>query len=276
MGPRRQRTLPLHPLPLRPVLRGLTMRLHLSGFLADLNARLLHGEHLALYGPRGSGKSTVLAELEGRLLRAGVPCGRAPATICLDDITRALARAYPAVDTEEVARRTARHRLWSAADQRSGVLLLDHLQDISNAMVSFLRRRLHGGVLGVLSAVDVDDEREREGMKPWRFGALSVRMPVTSRLRLRKLLDSRRRELHLPSLELRDECRLLAAARGRPGWIVKCTELERDGRYWRNDRLLVGVLCTDTQAAVRYRALELIRPPAGSARVTPSAAPPGL
>jgi predicted ATPase len=250
----------------------LTVRLHLSGFLARLEVRLRHAEHLALYGPRGSGKSTVLAELEARFLRAGVPCGRAASTTCLDDVTRALARAYPAVDTHQLTRRAARHRLWNAADRRSGVLLLDDLDDISNATVSFLRR-LHGGVVGVLSAVDVEDERERQRMRPWRFGALSVRMPATSTPRLRKLLHARRTNLQLPALEREDERRLLGGARGRPGWIVQCTELERDGRYWRNERLLVGVLCTDTEAAVRYRALDLIRPATGDAHSVAGDAP---
>ncbi len=240
------------------------MRLHLSGLIAGLEARLLHAEHLALYGPRGSGKSAVLGELESRFRLARVPCGRAASTTCLDDITRALGQAYPAVDTARIARRAARSRLWNAADGRFGVLLLDQLEDISNAMVSFLRR-LRGGVMGVLSAVDVDDEWERESMRPWRFGALSVRMPATSRPRLRRLLRSRRGTLHLPTLEPEEEHRLLAGARGRPGWIIQCTELERDGRYWRNERLLVGVLCTDTEAAVRYRALELVRPARGGA-----------
>ncbi len=239
--------------------RGSSMRLHDPGFLAALETRLQNGEHLALYGPRGSGKSTVLAELESRLARAHVPCGRATVTASLDDVTRALASAYPAVDTLEVARRTARYRLWTAADRRAGVLLLDHLDCVSNAMVSFLRR-LHGGVVGVLSAVDVDDHRERQNMKPWRFGALSVRMPLTPTRRLRRFLHARRESLHLPPLVPEEEQRLVAAAKGRPGWIVQCTDLAREERYWHERRLFLTVLCTDTETAVRYGALELVRP----------------
>ena len=70
----------------------------------ELVARLRHGEHLVLYGPRGSGKSTLLAELETRLTRANAPCARSTATNCLNDITRTLEEAYPAVDTHEVSR----------------------------------------------------------------------------------------------------------------------------------------------------------------------------
>jgi hypothetical protein len=241
--------------------RGSNVRPYDAALVAALETRLENGEHLALYGPRGSGKSTVLAELESRLVRARVPCGLSAVTSSLDDLTRALARAYPAVDTLEVTRRTARYRLWRAADGRAGVLLLDHLDFVSNAMVSFLRR-LHGGIVGALSAVDVDDHRERQKMKPWRFGALSVRMPLTSARRLRRLLDARREALNLPALEPEEEQRLLAAAKGRPGWIVQCTELAREERYWSGRRLFLTVLCTDTEVAVRYGDLGLIRPAA--------------
>lgn len=240
---------------------GSSLRLQDAAFLAALETRLTNGEHLALYGPRGSGKSTVLAALESRLVRAHVPCGRAAVTASLDDVTRALASAYPAVDTLEVARRTARYRLWTAADRRAGVLLLDHLDCVSNAMVSFLRR-LHGGVVGVLSAVDVDDHRERQNMKPWRFGALSVRMPLTPARRLRRFLHARHASLHLPALEPDEEHRLLSAAKGRPGWIAQCLELAQDARYWHDRRLFLTVLCTDTEAAVRYGALDWLRPAA--------------
>ncbi len=241
--------------------RGASVRLHDPDFLAALESRLQNGEHLALYGPRGSGKSTVLAELERRLLRSHVPCGRSPLTTSLGDVTSALERAYPGVDTLEVARRTARDRLRTAADRRAGVLLLDHLDGVTNAMVSFLRR-LHGGLVGVLSAVDVDDHRERQGMKPWRFGALSVRMPLTSKRRLRRFLQARRASLRLPPLGPTEEHRLISAAKGRPGWIVQCTELAREAQYWRDSRLFLTVLCTDTEAAVRYGALDLVRPAA--------------
>ena len=231
----------------------------LPDLIADLERRLRNGEHLALYGPRGSGKSTVLLELQARLNRAGVPCALCESTTSLDHITRALQRAYPGVETLEVTRRTARARLWMAADQDAGVLLLDHLSDVSNQMVSFLRR-LHGRVIGALSAVDVDDVRERQAMKPWRYGAMSVRMPLTSKLRLKRLLRARCKSLRLPAPGVEVERRLLRAARGRPGWIVQCTELEREARYWHEQTLFVTVLCVDTEAAVRHHALDMVRP----------------
>jgi hypothetical protein len=39
-------------------------------------------------------------------------------------------------------------------------------------------RRLRGGTAGALLVVDVDSPREREGLRDWHGGALSIRMPV--------------------------------------------------------------------------------------------------
>ena len=237
------------------------MQLHAPELVTELESRLLRGEHLTLFGPRGSGKSTLLARLQSRFIVAGTPCAYSAATHSLDDITRALERAYPGVRTGEVTRRAARSRLWLAADQRSGVLLLDHFSSVSNAMVFFLKR-LHGRIAGVLTAVDIDDQRERLRMRrPSRYGAMSVRMPLTPTRELRRLLYALTGGLELPPLASDVERRLLESARGRPGWIVKCAELACEPRYWCEHGLLVSALCVDTEAAVRYRALELLRPP---------------
>lgn len=225
----------------------------------DLKRRLLRGEHLSLLGPRGSGKSTLLHALHAALLADRVPCALSSVTESLDDITRALERAYPAVDTLAVSRRAARSRLWVAADRRSGVLLLDHFHCASNATVSLLRR-LHGGVAGVLTAVDVDRERERAQVRPWRYGALSVRMPATPARELRRLLHALSHRRGVPALPAGAERALIEAARGRPGWIVECVRLAREPRYWGARGPLLSVLCLDTEAIVRYRALDLLRP----------------
>jgi hypothetical protein len=242
------------------------MQLHPSELAVELERRLLRGEHLSLLGPRGGGKSTLLGALHTRLLAAGVPSALSTRTASLDDLTRALERAYPGVDTREISRRAARSRLWIAADRRAGVLLLDHFRCRSTAMVSVLRR-LHGKIAGVLTAVDVDSERERSRARPWRYGAMSVRMPPTPTRRLRRLLYSLSDELELAPLAPGVERTLLEAARGRPGWIVQCLQLAREPRYWCPYGPLVSVLCVDTEAAVRHRALDLLRPqpPARSA-----------
>jgi hypothetical protein len=229
------------------------MQLQPPELAVELQKRLLHGEHLSLLGPRGSGKSTLLARLHSQLLVAGIPCAYSSVTTCLDDLTRALERAYPGVGAVGITRRAARARLWSAADQRAGVLLLDHFSSVSNAMVFFLKR-LHGGVAGVLTAVDVEGQRDRSRIRrPSRYGAMSIRMPLTQTRRLRRLLYTLTGGLGLPPLAPRLEQKLLEAAQGRPGWIVKCAELACEPRYWCEHGLLVSALCVDTEAAVRYR-----------------------
>ena len=237
------------------------MQLHPPELAVELQGRLLRGEHLTLLGPRGSGKSTLLARLHSQYVVAGIPCAYSSITTSLDDITRALERAYPDVDAAEVTRRSARARLWAAADQRRGILLLDHFSAVSNAMV-FLLKRLHGGVAGVLTAIDIEGERDRSRIRrPSRYGAMTVRMPLTPIRQLRRLLYALTGGLGLPPLAPTLEQKLLEAARGRPGWIVKCAELACDSRYWSEPGLLVSALCVDTEAAVRYRALDLLRAP---------------
>ena len=241
------------------------MQLHPPELAVEFQERLSRGEHLTLLGPHGSGKSTLLARLHSQFVIAGIPCAYSTVTTSLDDITRALERAYPDVDAADMTRRAARGRLWAAADQQRGILLLDHFSSVSNAMV-FLLKRLHGKVAGVLTAVDVEDQRDRSRIRrPSRYGAMTVRMPLTPIRQLRRLLYALIGGLELPPLAPSVEQKLLEAARGRPGWIVKCTELACESRYWCEHGLLVSVLCLDTEAAVRYRALDLLRP----ARVAP-------
>ncbi len=236
-----------------------------------LEIRLLRGEHLTLHGPRGSGKSHLLRQLQARLRRSGIPCAYSPSATALDDLTRALERAYPGVNTLQVGRRTARARLWSAADQRAGVLLLDHFQCRGSATVSLLRR-LHGRVAAVLTAVDVDSAKERSQLRPWRYGAMSVRMPLATPRQLRRLLAQRWDALRLAALDAGAARMLVEAARGRPGWIVQCAELACEQRYWRACGPLVTVLCVDTEAAVRYRALALLRSSSAGGAVGSAAA----
>lgn len=244
------------------------MRFQRAEFSAQLQRRLLRGEHLTLYGPRGSGKSTVLGELDVRVRQEGVACAYSPLTTSLEHITCALEQAYPDVNTLRVNRRTARARLWRAADEKMGVLLLDHFRCSGNAMTSFLWR-LHGKVAGVLSVVDIEDEAQRVRMRPWRYGAMSVLMPPMSTRQLYQLFDSSWQAARLPPLERRSRAILVAASRGRPGWVGACAALAAEPCYWSVHGLRVTVLSVDTDAAVRHGALALVRPRTRAASSSP-------
>jgi hypothetical protein len=233
------------------------MYANINALRRDVGRRLRRGEHMVLYGACGSGKSTLLADLEIRLTGAGVSCARAATTHSLDDITRAIEQAFPAVDIFNVPQRTAQPRSWKSADLQGGVLLLDHLTDVSNVMVSFLRR-LRGGIVGVVTAVDTEVERERRRLKPWRLGALSMRVPPLSAVLLRELLQVRCADLHMPLPGPDAEQQLVRAANGRPGWILKCAELQAQGRYRQGEQLFVSELSYDTEKALRQIALDTI------------------
>jgi energy-coupling factor transporter ATP-binding protein EcfA2 len=231
----------------------------LQALRKEILARLRRGDRVVLYGPRGSGKSTLLAQLRQDLVQAGVPCGCSLTTGHLEDITQALVRAYPYVDATEVKRRIARSRLWIAADHHGGVLLLDHVVDVSNAMVGFMRRMV-GGIAGVLLTFDVDTERERRVIRPGRLGGLPLRMPETSAARLQLIWRRECRRHGISAVSAATQRRLLRTAAGRPGWVVQCAELAAQSHYWRDGCLaLVNLLCSDTAIALRFGRDELHR-----------------
>jgi hypothetical protein len=213
-----------------------------------LAASLSRGQHVVLWGPRGSGKSTLLRAVLPELRTAR--CALCTSTSSLDDITRALERAYSEVATAGLTRRAARSRLWWAADAEPGCLLLDHVAHVPSAMKGWLRR-LRGGVVGVTLAVDVDSPRERQRLRDMRIGCMSLRMPPTSSRTLTFLLKQAWRlepAFALPAAA----CRILVrAARGRPGWIVSCAALGAEPRYWHQQQLRAHVLALDTEMRLR-------------------------
>jgi len=232
-------------------------------FQSALMTRLQRGEHLVLCGPCGSGKSTLLAKLYAHFMKAGVPCALSPTTTHLDDITRAFARAYPDVDTAVMARRKARARLRMAADLNEGVLLLDHVTDVSMAMIGFLRR-LRGGIAGVVLAVDIEKKSDCQRLRHRHLGTSTWSMPPLSARQLRRLFRSCCAERHVPHVIPDQERQILRAARGRPGWIVQCVRLISGERYWRDELLRASLLCVDTEIALRQGHLKLL--PSESAR----------
>jgi hypothetical protein len=222
----------------------------LMAFAAELGSRLRAGSHLILYGPRGIGKSTLLSVLSDQNRSLGAPCGLAPSTSGLPDIVAALAQAYPGTDIQGLSKRAARARLRRAADRVSGVLLLDHATTVTTAMLGFLRR-LRGGIAGALLVADIDTVHERERLRAWHIGALSVRMPPTSDRQIHRLLGAAIQAGDFTEIEANMLQQIAHAARGRIGWLNHCIGRLHMQEYWRDGRLHLAALCTDTEIAIR-------------------------
>jgi len=237
-----------------------------GNFETGIMTRLRRGEHLVLCGPRGSGKSTLLARLHARFEQAGIPCALSATTAHLDDLTRAFARAYPEVHTAAMAQRKARARLRMAADRREGVLLLDHVTDISTATIGFLRR-LRGGIAGVVLAVDVEKESDWQRMRRRHWGTSTLEMPPLSISRLARLFRACCNGTVAGNVPRKQERQILQAARGRPGWIVQCAHLIVEERYWRDEVLQASLLCVDTEITLRQGHLKLLPPRKPAARI---------
>jgi hypothetical protein len=179
-----------------------------------------------------------------------IPCAIAPQTLGLPDVVTALSQAYPKTDLGSLGRRAIGVRLRMAADRVPGVLLLDHTRELTTATIGFLRR-LRGGIVGVLLVVDIDSEFERERLRAWRRHALCTRMPLMPNHRLRRLLQSSCSVRALPAIEPALTQQIVHAAKGRVGWLRECVRRLEIPQYWSGGRLHVGVLCSDSEIAIR-------------------------
>jgi hypothetical protein len=208
--------------------------------LLDVEMRLRAGNTVLVWGPWGIGKSTWLAGLYERSVSEGVPCGLAPRTTSLHDVTEALARAYPGVSLTNRSQRQVRSALRMALEARPGILLLDDLREAGTAMRGFLRS-LRGTGLGIAIAVDV--EHPRDLARARRLG-LAYHQRAIPPLRGEPLgaLVARAWE---PTIHPSDRRALIRIASGRPGWVVRIAERLRDDAYWRGCRICCEKLSAD-------------------------------
>jgi hypothetical protein len=229
-----------------------------EAILTSLGTLVEKGRTALLYGPVGIGKTVVLRELRRRVERQGYPCGFAPRTRTLHDLTAALAQAYPGVGVDAPDQRHLRSALGVAVEGRPGVLLLDHVGRLGTAARGFLRS-LHGTGLGVIVAADVEHERDHTRVRALRLTHVEIALPPFGERAISELLGEYLATRPLPHrLDPRDRGRLVDVTAGRPGWVAMLAARLPDRRYWAHGRVLAEVLRADVAAAVaeQYAAAE--------------------
>jgi hypothetical protein len=196
-----------------------------------------------------------LRALEARARRSGRPCGLSTRTEALADFTRALATAYPHVDTSIGTTRHFRARLRSALDAKPGLLLLDHLHGTGTAFKGALKS-IRGMGAGVLLAADVDHPRDFDHARSLRLTHVEIPLPrlhgQSMRVLLRSLLDAR--TLPHPVSE-EDFSALVSAAEGLPGRAVGFADALRKSSAWGGNRPRCEWLRSEAfiASAERYR-----------------------
>ena len=221
-----------------------------SRLIKSLIAPLMGDKRIVLHGPIGIGKSTILLEVERQLRDVGYPCGLAPTTATLGDITRALLQVYPDVNVAEWSQRRIRSHLKLAAEDQAGVLLLDHFQDIGTASKGFLKS-LWTLKVGILAAVDVEFPRDMQRFRSIKMTDEKIAVPRLDAESMWLIFESAAQTRPLPRSPDEKEWRaLLRAAKGRPGWIKLMGLKAGDARYWSEGRLLTGLLRIDVSSEI--------------------------
>ena len=219
-----------------------------TALLADLSAQVAAGNTVLIHGPWGIGKSALLAELHRSWRARGRPCGLAPQTRVLGDVTLALAEAYPKVTSTGRSQRQLRSALRMAVESNPGVLLLDHVAARGTALKGFLRS-LQGTGLGVLLAVDVEDRQDRERVRALALAYREVEVPPLPPRHLRLLLDSGLADIPHRLADL-DRKALLELAAGRPGWVHDMVRRLAAPHYWGGQKVLIELLRCDVSLEV--------------------------
>lgn len=211
---------------------------------------LTGGKRVVLYGPIGIGKSAILHEVAKRLRTIGCPYGLASSTATLHDITRALLQVYPEYDIEEWSQQRIRGRMKIAAENRAGVLLLDHFQDIGTASKGFLKQ-LWTLKIGILAAVDVEFPRDAARFRSLKMTDKRIEVPPLDKDSMMTIFETAAGEHPLPRPPDDKERRaILRNANGRPGWIKMMGQRAGKPRYWNDGRLLTGLLRIDVSSDI--------------------------
>jgi hypothetical protein len=217
--------------------------------LDTIQALALSGETVLVFGPLGIGKTAILGELARRVEQDGRPCAVCPRTERLSDVTQALARCY-LLGGGELTQRQRRGRAHLAIERHPGILLLDHLLDVGNAVKGYLRS-LRGTGLGVVIAVDVENPRDHARVRARGLSHREIALPPLPGRYLRRLLAREIEAQQLPNTVSEPDGRaLVQIARGRPGWIMRLVATASKPRYWRGNHLLVDLLAADVSLAV--------------------------
>ena len=236
-------------------------------------APLMSDKRIVLHGPIGIGKSTILIEVAGQLRNIGYPCGLAPTTATLGDITRALLQVYPDVNVVDWSQRRIRGHLKLAAEDRGGVLLLDHFQDIGTASKGFLKS-LWTLKVGVMAAVDVEFPRDMRRFRSIKMTDMRVAVPRLDADSMRLVFDSAAQGRPLPRPPDEKEWRaLLRIAKGRPGWMKLMGLKAGDARYWSDGRLQTGSLRIDVSSEIAEQYLGFSIPMDGTRKAAGPAEP---
>ncbi len=222
-----------------------------SQILDAVGTLAVRGETVLVYGPLGIGKTAILGELARRAEQAGRPCAICPRTERLSDVTEALVRCY-ATGTGTLTQRQRRSCVRVAIERKPGILLLDHLLDVGNAVKGYLRS-LRGTGLGVVIAVDVEQPRDHARIRARALAYRELELPPLHGRYLRRLLDREIESQTLPHpISESERDALIDVARGRPGWIVRLAAAASQARCWRGNRLLIDLLATDVSMAVAH------------------------
>lgn len=215
-------------------------------FAIALRERLLRGEQVVVQGPRGIGKTRLREALEAEYEECHVPCALASEVGALSDVTSALVDVYGESSYDGLTQRRIRARVRNVAEQRPGVLLLDHVTNVPTALRSFLRS-LRGGPIGVAYFADVDTPAQHARLRGFHLGHIELAAPEISRRALRQMLVRG----HIADDDGHAQESLVRKARGRPGFILACIELARDDHYWSEGRLLVTTLAGEAELVTR-------------------------